>query len=137
MEIRNLWTKTARIASSDRKVSQAVRLRLCRDIPGREIVTNIQDDMQKFVDNRGQQLRKLRLKRYEEDKKRRLALNPSEAFQYLNPEIDPPLLALQSEDGCITGNVVEMDGILRKKKKGEPSFANTTVTTHRHRLKMS
>ena len=46
----------------------------------REIVTNIRDDMQKFVNNREQQLGKLRLKRYEEDKKRRLALNPSEGM---------------------------------------------------------
>ena len=33
LEIRNLWTKAARIASSDCKVSQTVRLRLYRDVP--------------------------------------------------------------------------------------------------------
>ena len=82
LDIRNLWTKAARIASSDCTVSHTVRLRLYRDVPSRDIVTNIREDMQKFVNNRGQQLRKLRLKRYEEDKKRSLALNPSKAFQY-------------------------------------------------------
>ena len=117
LDVRNLWTNTARIASSDCKVGQTVRLRFFRDVVGREIVTNIRDDMQKFVNDRGKQLCKLRLKRYEEDKKRRLALNPSEAFQCLKPEIDPHLSALHRQSGSITGSVVEMEEILRKKMK--------------------
>ena len=114
-EIENLWAKAARIASSDCKVSQTVRLRVYKNVPSREIVASIRDEMQKFVNNRGEQLRKLRLKRYDEEKQRRLISNPSEAFHYLKPEVDPPLTVLQREDGSITGNVVEMDGILRKK----------------------
>ena len=64
---------------------------------------------------RGEQLRRIRLRRVFNQKHDELLRDPSQAFGCIKPDADPPLAALKRDDGTVTGNIMEMDVILRKK----------------------
>ena len=115
LEVSNLWRKASRIAWSDCKVYQTDRLRYTVEAPSRKEVIRIRDEVHDYVNKRGAQLRRLRLRRLREVKNKELIQNPSCAFASIRNDAEPPLAALKRSDGTITGNVVEMDKILREK----------------------
>ena len=104
-----------RIAESDCKVHQTEYLRNSEVIPGRAGLTLIRSNVQKYVSVRGEQLRRIRLRRALNQKHDELLRDPSQAFGCIKPDADPPLAALKRDDGAVTGNISEMDVILRKK----------------------
>ena len=71
--------------------------------------------MNLYINGRGAQLRRLRLQRLKIKDRNDLLKDPSHAFALIKPEAEPLLAALNRNDGTTTGNIVEMDRILREK----------------------
>ena len=60
-ELQNLWAKAGRVAKADCKVTQTEYLRNTVRLPERNVIERICDSIRKFINNRGAQLRKIRL----------------------------------------------------------------------------
>ena len=113
--IRNLWHTATRIAESDCNVRQTEGLRKAVVIPGRAEQILIRANIRKYMNVRGEELRRVRLRRIHNQKRDELLRDPSQAFAYLKPDADPPLASLKRDDGTFTGNITEMDATLREK----------------------
>ena len=114
-EIHELWLKASRIAWSDCKIQQTMALRSLFWVPDGSSIKGIRCNIQKFINDRGAQLRKLRLHKLRAQAAEKFKQNPASAFECLRPELETPLAAIKRSDGSLTGNINEMDSILRDK----------------------
>ena len=114
-EIHELWLKASRIAWSDCKIQQTMVLRNLHWAPDVSSIKGIRSSVQKFVNDRGAQLRKIRLHKLRVQAAEKSRQNPASAFECLRPELETPLAAIKRSDGSLTVNIIEMDTILRDK----------------------
>ena len=114
-EIHTLWKKLGRIICSSWKCGRwkdAISDISAITLP---FIRKIRDDIVKDVNQRGQELRRIRMRLFDTQKAVAYEKDPMKAFECLKPDREPPLTALLREDGTVTGNRKEMDGILRGK----------------------
>ena len=116
VEAERLWEKARRIARCDCRASS---LRMLWDtqgpIPLRQEVLLLRAAVRTMVNKRAADLRRKRLRERDAAKTRELVRDPTKAFDCLKPDREPPLAAVQRDDGTLTANINEMDRILRDK----------------------
>ena len=109
-----LWSKICRIGSSD---LQCEKLEPCWRIrcPSRlDIVDTIRKQIQTYAARIGAQSRQLRMKNQKKRRRQEIIRDPSLIYKCLQVEHQPALSTIRREDGSYTGNIAEMDEILRK-----------------------
>ena len=131
----DLWNKARRIAFSDCQVAAVNLLLRTERVPGTPFIECIILEINNHISQRGAQLKRMRLRQYDTQRKEEIRTDPSRAFACLRPDRDLPLSALKRDDGTITGNIQEMDQILRK--NGVLSSASILLTTLRQVLTTS
>ena len=82
-EIHELWLKASRIAWSDCKIQQTTVLRNLHWAPDVSSIKGTRSSVQKFVNDRGAQLRKIRLHTLRVQAADKFRQNPASAFECL------------------------------------------------------
>ena len=114
-ETRGLWEKCRRIGQDDFSVNRFRMWFQYEDCPDEQDAEFMIGRLKAYVNKIGAERRHRRMANQLRKRREEIVKDPSRIFKFLKTDFEPPLSIIKKENGAFTGNVQEMDTILRSK----------------------
>ena len=113
-ELPALWGKICRLGCNELNCNKFNGDWNIQELPDHMTMTLLRGRLGRHVSGRGVALRRKRVREYENRKRAELRVDPTRAFEHIKPDRDPVLSVLRRPDGSFTGNLNEIDEMLRE-----------------------